>query len=50
MTLRARDGHESFDSELQNDPINNENASFTNFISGRTFARSGRSSARAIRR
>lgn len=32
MTLRARDGHESFDSELQNDPINNENASFTNFI------------------
>lgn len=32
MLLRARDGHESFDSELQNDPINNENASFTNFI------------------
>jgi len=32
MLLRARDGHESFDSELQNDPVNDENASFSDFV------------------
>ena len=29
MVIRARDGHASFDSELQNDPINSENALFS---------------------
>ena len=28
MRIRARDGHAAFDSELQNDPINSENAPF----------------------
>lgn len=33
MKIRARDGHAAFDSELQNDPVNGENAPFTNAIS-----------------
>lgn len=32
MLIRARDGHESFDSELQNDPISGEDAPFANCI------------------
>lgn len=30
MKIRVRDGHEAFDSELQNDPVSNENAPFAN--------------------
>ena len=30
MKIRARDGHEAFDSELQNDPVSSENAPFAN--------------------
>ncbi|MBU1187755.1 MAG: phage terminase large subunit [Gammaproteobacteria bacterium] len=30
MTIRARDGHAAFDSEHQNDPINSEEATFSN--------------------
>ncbi len=32
MTIRARDGHAAFDSELQNDPVNGENAPFANCL------------------
>lgn len=30
MKIRVRDGHEAFDSELQNDPVSSENAPFAN--------------------
>lgn len=32
MTLRARDGHASFDSELQNDPLSDDDAPFAKVI------------------
>ncbi len=32
MTIRARDGHNSFDSELQNDPLSDEDAPFAKVI------------------
>ena len=32
MTIRARDGHASFDSELQNDPLSDEDAPFAKVI------------------
>lgn len=32
MTIRARDGHNSFDSELQNDPLSDEDAPFAKAI------------------
>ncbi len=32
MKIRARDGHSAFDSELQNDPVNGENAPFAKAI------------------
>ena len=32
MVIRARDGHAAFDSEYQNDPVNGEDAPFTNSI------------------
>ena len=33
MTIRARDGHASFDSELQNDPLSDDDAPFAKCIS-----------------
>ena len=32
MTIRARDGHEAFDSELQNDPVSGEGAPFATIL------------------
>ncbi|ULJ63275.1 phage terminase large subunit [Wielerella bovis] len=32
MKIRMRDGHESFDSEYQNDPVSGENAPFANLL------------------
>ena len=32
MTIRARDGHATFDSEYQNDPVSGDNAPFANSI------------------
>ncbi|WII93179.1 phage terminase large subunit [Kingella negevensis] len=34
MKIRARDGHSTFDSEYQNDPISSESAIFANYLSG----------------
>ena len=34
MKIRARDGHNTFDSEYQNDPISSESAIFANYLSG----------------
>ena len=34
MKIRARDGHATFDSEYQNDPVSGENAPFANYLSG----------------
>lgn len=33
MKIRARDGHSTFDSEYQNDPISSESAIFANYLS-----------------
>lgn len=32
MKIRARDGHEAFDSEYQNDPVSSENSPFANLL------------------
>lgn len=34
MKIRARDGHDVFDSEYQNDPVSSENAPFASYLSG----------------
>lgn len=38
MKIRARDGHSTFDSEYQNDPVSGENAPFANVLDGSLYA------------